>query len=91
MSAQQKQAPTTLYTTVAFKRLSVDQTLELGDIILHTRLGSDDRLECTVVDLGTSRAKGDWFLVSYADNPDIEVELSDWEMSEILAHRITAP
>jgi len=80
--------PTMLYSTMVFKRSSADQTLELGDVILHTRPGSDERFECTVVDFGTSRAMGGWFLVCYTDNPDVEIKLSDWEMNEILAHRI---
>ena len=66
----------------------MDQTLELGDVILHTRPGSDEQFECTVVHFGTSKARGEWFLISYTDNPEVEVELSDWEMNEILAHRI---
>jgi len=74
---------------MVFKRSSVDQTLELGDVVLHTRPGSDERFECTVVDYGTSKAKGNWFLVSYADNPGVEVHLNDREMGEILARRIT--
>ena len=58
------------------KRSSVAQTLELGDVILHTRPGSDERLECTVVDFGTSKAN--WFQgFSHADNPGAEVQLSD--------------
>ena len=72
-----------LYKATVFKRSSVVQTLELGDVILHTRP------EWSVVDFGTSKAKGDWFLVSYADNPGAEGQLSDREMDEILAHRIT--
>jgi len=83
---KQPPASTMLYKTKTFKKWP---TLELGDVILHTRPGSNERFECTVVDSGTSKAKGDWFLVSYAGNPGVEVKLSDSEMGEILAQRIT--
>jgi len=83
---EQPPASTMLYKTKAFKKWP---TLELGSIISHTRPGSDERFECTVVDFGTSKAKGDWFLVTYTGNPDMEIQLSDSEMGEILAHGIT--
>ena len=78
-----------LYKAVASNRSSVSQSLELGDVILHTHPGSSKQFECTVMDFSVSRAKGNWFLVSYADNPGVEVKLSDSEMGEILAHCIT--
>lgn len=62
--------------------------LEIGDVIVHTRSGSNEQFECEVLDFGTSRAKGEWFLVVYANQPGVEVELSDQEMDEILAQRI---
>lgn len=91
ISSRREQASTStiLNKIAAFKKPPVGQTLELGDIIFHTRPGSDKRFECTVVGFGISRAKGQWFLVSYADNPGAEVELNGLEMGDILAHRIT--
>lgn len=35
-----------------------------------------------------SKAMGGWFLACYANNPNIEIKLSDMEMNEISAHRI---
>jgi len=78
-----------LYKAMASNKSSLRQSLELGDVILHTHPGTSEQFECTVMDFGVSRVKGNWFLVSYADNPCVEVELSDSEMGKILAHRIT--
>jgi hypothetical protein len=38
--------------------------------------------ECTLVDYGTSRMRGDWFEVVYEDGK--ESQISDKEMNEIL-------
>ena len=44
-------APTMLYKTVVLEKPAVDQTLGLGDVILHARPGSEELFECTVMDL----------------------------------------
>lgn len=64
--------------------------LEIDEVILHTRPGSDEVLKCTVIDFGTSKAKGDWFRVFYANAPDVEVELNQLEMDEVLAYRVAS-
>jgi len=40
-----------LYKTVVLEKPAVDQTLGLGDVILHARPGSEELFECTVMDL----------------------------------------
>lgn len=62
--------------------------LEIGEVILHTRPGSVEILECMVTDYGTSKAKGNWFCVIYANDPDVEVKLDQLEMDEVLAYRV---
>jgi len=52
-------APTMVYKTVVFEKSAVDQTLELGDVILHARPGPEELFECTVMDFGTRKVKGE--------------------------------
>ena len=70
---------------------SEDQILKLGEVILHPRPGSDKVFKCMVMDVCSSRVRGSYYVVSYTDNADGEVELSNSEMSEILACRTTVP
>lgn len=63
------------------------QSLEVDEVISYTLPGSSEILECTVIDIGTSRVKGSWFRVVHAKNPGVEVELSAWEMKELLTRR----
>ena len=53
----------------------MDGDLDIDEVILLNRPGSDERFECMVTDIRMSRLKGTCFVVAYTDNPDVYIEI----------------
>lgn len=72
---------------VSWSPVSTDTPQEdlLGKTIRH-RDGNGEIASCTIHDFGTSRLKGDWYLVSYDDGGETEITAN--EMKDILDSRV---
>jgi hypothetical protein len=69
-----------------FPRHKADE-LVLGQKIRYRDKRTGQIMECTVEDSGTSRLRGNWFLVLYGPE-EREVEVTATQMEEMLVNRV---
>jgi hypothetical protein len=61
---------------------------DIGTTIRYLDIDRGKIMECTIQDYGTSELRGDWVEVVYDD--EREMRISQGEMDEILANRISS-
>ena len=62
--------------------------LKIDEIVAYIHPQTDETVTFTLTSFGANKTKGRWFTISYTDDPDVEVELTEEVMKEMLATRV---